>query len=64
MVYYATPMHLQKAYASAVHPAGSFPFAEQLSKEVLSIPIHITLTDVEIDVVIQKIKDFFAGDIA
>jgi UDP-2-acetamido-2-deoxy-ribo-hexuluronate aminotransferase len=64
MVYYATPMHLQKAYASAAHPAGTFPVAEQLSKEVLSIPIHITLTDAEIDVVIQKIKDFFAGDIA
>jgi dTDP-4-amino-4,6-dideoxygalactose transaminase len=64
MVYYATPMHLQKAYANAVRPAGTFPIAEQLSKEVLSIPIHTTLTDVEIDFVIQKIKDFFAGDIA
>jgi dTDP-4-amino-4,6-dideoxygalactose transaminase len=64
MVYYATPMHLQKAYASAAHPLGSFPIAEQLSKEVLSIPIHTTLTDVEIDLVIQKIKDFFAVAIA
>jgi dTDP-4-amino-4,6-dideoxygalactose transaminase len=64
IVYYATPMHLQKAYANAAHPAGSFPIAEQLSKEVLSIPIHTTLTDVEIDFVIQKIKDFFAENIA
>ena len=64
MVYYPTPMHLQKAYANASHPAGSFPFAEQLSKEVLSIPIHTTLTDAEIDLVIQKIKDFFAVAIA
>jgi UDP-2-acetamido-2-deoxy-ribo-hexuluronate aminotransferase len=64
MVYYATPMHLQKAYASVAHPAGSFPIAEQLSKEVLSIPIHTTLTDAEIDFVIQKIKDFFAVAIA
>jgi dTDP-4-amino-4,6-dideoxygalactose transaminase len=60
MVYYATPMHLQKAYANAAHPAGTFPIAEQLSKEVLSIPIHTTLTDAEVDFVIQKIKDFFA----
>jgi dTDP-4-amino-4,6-dideoxygalactose transaminase len=64
MVYYATPMHLQKAYANVVHPAGTFPIAEQLSKEVLSIPIHTTLTDAEIDFVIQKIKDFFALAIA
>ena len=64
MIYYATPMHLQKAYASAAHPAGSFPIAEQLCEEVLSIPIHSTLTDVEIDFIIQKIKDFFAVTIA
>ena len=64
MVYYATPMHLQKAYANASHQAGTFPIAEQLSKEVLSIPIHSTLTDAEIDLVIQKIKDFFAVAIA
>ena len=64
MVYYPTPMHLQKAYANASHPAGSFPIAEQLSKEVLSIPIHTTLTDAEIDLVIQKIKDFFVLVIA
>ena len=64
MVYYSTPMHLQKAYANAVHPAGTFPIAEQLSKEVLSIPIHTTLTDAEIEFVIQKIKDFFALAIA
>jgi dTDP-4-amino-4,6-dideoxygalactose transaminase len=64
MVYYATPMHLQKAYANAAHPAGTFPIAEQLSKEVLSIPIHTTLTDAEIEFVIQKIKDFFALAIA
>jgi len=64
IVYYATPMHLQKAYANAAHPAGSFPIAEQLSKEVLSIPIHTTLTDAEVDLVIQKIKDFFAMAVA
>jgi dTDP-4-amino-4,6-dideoxygalactose transaminase len=64
MVYYATPMHLQKAYANAAHLAGTFPIAEQLSKEVLSIPIHTTLTDAEIEFVIQKIKDFFALAIA
>jgi dTDP-4-amino-4,6-dideoxygalactose transaminase len=64
MIYYATPMHLQKAYQSAAHPAGSFPIAEQLCEEVLSIPFHTTLKDAEIDFVIQKIKDFFAEVIA
>ena len=64
MIYYATPMHLQKAYQSLEFPKGTFPIAEQLCEEVLSIPIHTTLTDVEVDFIIQKIKDFFAADIA
>ena len=64
MIYYATPMQLQKAYATAAHPAGSFPIAEQLCEELLSIPIHSTLIDAEIDFIIQKIKDFFAMNIA
>lgn len=64
MIYYATPMHLQKAYQSVEFPKGTFPIAEQLCEEVLSIPIHTTLTDAEIDFIIQKIKDFFAVDIA
>ena len=59
MIYYATPMHLQKAYQSLEFPNGKFPIAEQLCKEVLSIPIHSTLTDAEIDFIIQKIKNFF-----
>ena len=37
---------------------------KELLKEVLSIPIHTTLTDAEIDFIIQKIKDFFAVNIA
>ena len=64
MIYYATPMHLQKAYQSVAFPKGTFPIAEQLCEEVLSIPIHTTLTDAEIDFIIQKIKDFFAVNIA
>jgi dTDP-4-amino-4,6-dideoxygalactose transaminase len=57
-------MHLQKAYQSLEFPKGTFPIAEQLCEEVLSIPIHTTLTDAEIDFIIKKIKDFFAMDIA
>lgn len=61
MVYYPTPIHLQKAYQSLEFPKGTFPIAEQLCEEVLSIPIHATLTDAEVDFVIEKIKEFFAG---
>lgn len=64
MVYYPTPIHLQKAYQSLEFPKGTFPIAEQLCEEVLSIPIHATLTDAEVDYVIEKIIEFFARFVA
>ncbi|MFA5891134.1 MAG: DegT/DnrJ/EryC1/StrS family aminotransferase [Actinomycetota bacterium] len=43
-VYYPTPVHLQPAYGP--DPV-SLPVAERLAREVISIPVHPALTDVE-----------------
>jgi UDP-2-acetamido-2-deoxy-ribo-hexuluronate aminotransferase len=48
-VYYPRPMHLQPAYMEFGEGAGSLPVGEQLSHEVLSLPMHPYLTDAEID---------------
>ena len=39
-IYYPRPMHLQSAYASYGHGEGSLPASENLSRRVLSLPMH------------------------
>jgi dTDP-3-amino-3,4,6-trideoxy-alpha-D-glucose transaminase len=39
MVHYPTPPHLQPAFDSLGYPRGSFPVAEKISEETLSLPI-------------------------
>lgn len=48
-VYYPRPMHLQPAYIEYGTGEGSLPVAEQLSQEVLSLPMHPYLTADEIN---------------
>ena len=48
MIHYPTPPHLQGAYAELGFSKGSFPVAEQIHNEVLSLPIgpHLTMVSV------------------
>lgn len=55
-VYYPVPTHLQQVYADSYHE-GMFPEAECAAREVLSLPVHPSLTDEEIDRVIIGIGD-------
>lgn len=59
MIYYPVPMHLQKAYLSERYPEGSFPIAERLSKQVLSLPIHTQMTVEEQQTIAGAIQSFF-----
>ena len=59
MIYYPLPIHFQKAYESNLTPEGSFPVAENLCNEVLSLPMHTEMTTSMLDYVIDTIKDFF-----
>lgn len=52
-VYYPTPVHRQPAFASEV----SLPVAERLAGEVLSIPVHPSLSDVEREAVASVLVD-------
>ncbi|MCL1067035.1 DegT/DnrJ/EryC1/StrS family aminotransferase [Shewanella olleyana] len=45
MVYYGTCMHLQTAFAYLNYKEGDFPIAENLSRNVLSLPMHGYLPD-------------------
>lgn len=38
-IHYPIPLHLQKAYAGLNYPKGSFPVAEKVAPEILSLPM-------------------------
>ncbi len=59
MVYYPLPVHLQEAYIDYGYREGSFPIAERLCKEVLSLPIHTEMKDEVQDYIIETVKSFF-----
>lgn len=47
LIHYPVPPHLSNAYVEERH-LGSFPIAEQLAKDVLSLPISPHMTDEEV----------------
>ena len=59
MIYYPIPLHLQEAYAKEGQGKGTFPIAEQLSEEVLSLPIHTEMKMEEQEYIIKQIHAFF-----
>lgn len=55
-VHYPIPPHYQKAYESYAHLL--LPISEQLHKEVLSLPLNPSLTDTEVNYIIDAINEF------
>ncbi|GAB4020911.1 DegT/DnrJ/EryC1/StrS family aminotransferase [Spirosoma koreense] len=53
-VHYPIPPHRQKAYASMAEL--SFPIAEQLHQEVVSLPLNPALTDEEVTHIVETIN--------
>jgi UDP-2-acetamido-2-deoxy-ribo-hexuluronate aminotransferase len=58
MIYYPVPLHRQKAYKRAGFGEGSFPVTENLSKIVISLPIHTEMEAEELDFICHTINDF------
>jgi dTDP-4-amino-4,6-dideoxygalactose transaminase len=58
-IYYPVPLHLQECYRSLGYQKGDFPVSEQLSQEVLSLPIYPELTPDQLQYVVDTIKTFF-----
>lgn len=59
MIYYPVGLHLQEAYKDLGYSFGDFPVCEQVSKEVLSLPMHTELTEEELDFICHSVKQFF-----
>jgi UDP-2-acetamido-2-deoxy-ribo-hexuluronate aminotransferase len=54
-VYYPKPMHMQSAYAAYGDGEGSLPLSEQLSAEVLSLPMNPYWTEDDLDTVCSAV---------
>lgn len=59
VIHYPTPIHLHGAYANLGYRQGDFKVAEQLSGEILSLPMFPELTQNQIDRVASTVRDFF-----
>ncbi|MEK0316176.1 DegT/DnrJ/EryC1/StrS family aminotransferase [Cohnella sp. 56] len=60
-VQYPVPVHLLPAYADLGYGPGSFPRAERLAGEILSLPIHAGLTEADVAFIGSEIQSFFAA---
>ncbi|MBP4050851.1 DegT/DnrJ/EryC1/StrS family aminotransferase [Chromobacterium violaceum] len=56
LVHYPTPPHLQKAYAYLGYANGSFPIAEKIHRNVLSLPMGSWMSDRQVETVIDVVK--------
>ena len=61
-LHYPQPPHLSPAYASLGYGAGSFPVAERLAHEVLSLPLFPGMTETQLETVCAAVEGFFAGE--
>ena len=55
MIHYPVPPHLSEAYRDAGYRRGSFPIAERIAAEELSLPLHPHLTAEQVEEIIGSV---------
>ena len=63
LIHYPTPPHLQDAYQFLNFGIRSFPIAESISSELVSIPIGPSLAEEQIAAVVDSVKAFFTRNV-
>lgn len=59
MIYYPVPLHLQKAYKYN-YKSGDFPVTENVSKDIISLPMHTELTNDQINFISDNVLEFYS----
>jgi UDP-2-acetamido-2-deoxy-ribo-hexuluronate aminotransferase len=59
MIYYPVPCHLQNAFKSDRFPQGSLPVTEQITHEVLSLPMSTELDNEQLAHITNTVKSYF-----
>lgn len=55
-IHYPIPTHLSPAFAPLGYRKGSFPVAEKLADEILSLPLYAELSEEQIDYVVRQLE--------
>jgi len=58
-IYYPSPLHLQECFRYLGYKEGDFPVAEEMAKEVISLPIYPELSPGMQEYIVEKIKEYF-----
>ena len=53
MIYYRTPLHLQKVFSELKYKRGDFPASERTADSIFSIPIHPYMEKVQQDQILE-----------
>ena len=56
-IYYPIPVHRQKPFGALGYGEQRYPVTERLTEQVLSIPVHPSLTDDEVATVIGAVNE-------
>jgi dTDP-4-amino-4,6-dideoxygalactose transaminase len=59
-VHYPIPVHLQDAYKCLGYEKGTFPIAEQIAEEFISLPMFPELTEMQIELVSEAVRESIA----
>jgi dTDP-4-amino-4,6-dideoxygalactose transaminase len=59
-IHYPVPVHLQEAYRSLGYNQGAFPIAERCAGEFVSLPMYPELTEAQLEIVIEGVKEAVA----
>jgi dTDP-4-amino-4,6-dideoxygalactose transaminase len=60
-IHYPTPIHLTEAARELGYHPGDFPVAERHARQIISLPIHESLGDAQIDLVCETVRSFYAS---
>jgi dTDP-4-amino-4,6-dideoxygalactose transaminase len=63
-VHYPIPIHLQPAYRELGYHSGDFPVAEQLAREVLSLPMFPEMTTAQVEEVAATVLEAIPAAVA
>ena len=59
LIHYPVPVHLQNAYKKLGYGTGDLPVTEEVSRQILSLPLYSEIPESEIEGVSSQIENFF-----